>query len=103
MPRILYLIAGWSLVVIGIPLTFAPVPIPLIGVLPVLTGLAILTTHSKAVRRALQFARHRYRWISHVLERFRHRGPHGVKRMVRRTHPAAIHRHKRRQSKREES
>ncbi|MBI3676664.1 MAG: hypothetical protein HY243_08615 [Proteobacteria bacterium] len=100
MRRVFLLIAGWGLVAIGIPLTFAPVPIPLIGVLPLLIGLAILTTHSKVVRRALQFTRHRYGWISRALEKFGQRAPPGVKTMVRRTRPGAILRYARRRARR---
>lgn len=100
MRKILILIVGWGLVVIGIPLTFAPIPIPLAGVLPLLIGLAILTRHSRVVRRFLQFTRHRYGWLSRNMEKLGKRAPRGVKTMVRRTHPAAIVRHERRRLKR---
>ena len=44
MRKLLLMTVGWCLVAIGIVLTPAPVPIPLIGVLPLLVGCAILTT-----------------------------------------------------------
>ena len=46
-----WLAIGWTLVVVGIVLLPAPLPVPLIGMMPLLTGLAILTTHSKSMRR----------------------------------------------------
>jgi len=100
MRKFLLLACGWCLVAVGLVLTPAPVPIPLIGVLPLLIGCAILTTHSKAFRRGLQRLRHRYAFLSHWLERSLHRFPLMVKVMIRRTRPHALHRraqiHKRR-------
>ena len=87
--RTLWIICGWALVVTGLLLLPAPVPVPLIGVMPLLIGLAILTTHSKSVRRRLQFLRHRFDWLSRTVERFAHRAPAIVKHMIRRTNPLA--------------
>ena len=84
-----WLALGWVLVVIGVVLLPAPVPVPLIGVMPILVGLAILTTHSKPVRRRLQYARHKFEWLSRTFERFAHRAPQMVKHMIRRTNPIA--------------
>lgn len=84
-----WLALGWVLVVIGVVLLPAPVPVPLIGVMPILVGLAILTTHSKPVRRRLQYARHKFDWLSRTFDRFAHRGPQMVKHMIRRTNPIA--------------
>ena len=84
-----WLALGWVLVVIGVVLLPAPVPVPLIGVMPILVGLAILTTHSKPVRRRLQYARHKFDWLSRTFERFAHRAPQMVKHMIRRTNPIA--------------
>ena len=59
MQKILWLTLGWILTIAGIVILPLPIPIPLIGALPLLLGLAILTTHSKVIRRMLQYTRHR--------------------------------------------
>jgi hypothetical protein len=89
MRRYLILASGWLLVVIGLIVTPMPVPIPLIGVLPLLLGCAILTSHSKMFRRQMQAARHRFEWLSRRLEYFIDRGPKAVRHMVHRTNPRA--------------
>jgi putative transmembrane protein PGPGW len=96
-----WLVIGWVLVVVGIVLLPAPIPVPLIGVMPILIGLAILTTHSKNMRRRLQYTRHRFDWLSRRLDSFAHRVPEMVKSMIHRTRPHAIHRHTRIQSRRD--
>ena len=90
MRKLFWMAVGWCLVAIGIVLTPAPVPIPLIGVLPLLIGCAILTTHSKNFRRMMQRLRFRFGWISRWLDRFIHRAPLLVKVMIRRTRPLAL-------------
>jgi Putative transmembrane protein (PGPGW) len=95
-----WLILGWTLVVIGFVLLPAPIPVPLIGIMPILIGLAILTTHSKNMRRRLQYLRHRFDWLSCRLDNLAHRVPEMVKSMIHRTRPHAIHRHTRIQSRR---
>jgi hypothetical protein len=100
--RTFWLICGWLLVAVGVILLPAPVPVPLIGIMPLLIGLAILTTHSKPVRRRLQYARHKFEWLSRAFDRFAHRGPEMVKHMIRRTHPLAFIRHARLQERRDQ-
>lgn len=100
--RMLWLSVGWVLVALGTVLLFVPIPVPFIGVMPILIGLAILTTHSKAVRRRLQFARHRFEWLSRGFDKFAHRGPEMVKSMIHRTRPLAILRHARLRAHREQ-
>jgi hypothetical protein len=87
--RVFWMTFGWVLVVIGLVLLPAPIPVPLIGIMPLLVGLAILTTHSKPVRRRLQYARHKFDWLSRAFDRFAHRMPQMVKHMIRRTNPIA--------------
>jgi hypothetical protein len=94
--KFLYLILGWTLLIVGLALTPAPVPIPLIGIVPLLLGCAILSQHSRRFRRFFQWLRHRYRFISRWLENFAHRAPASVHRMLRRTNPRAIERFLRR-------
>ena len=90
MRKFFTLTAGWLLVAVGLVLTPAPVPIPLIGIVPLLMGCAILSTHSKRFRRALQRLRHRFDFVSRKLEGVRHRMPRQVKTMIRRTNPLAL-------------
>jgi hypothetical protein len=100
--RTFWLITGWLMVVVGVLLLPAPIPVPLIGIMPLLIGLAILCTHSKPVRRRLQYARHKFDWLSRAFDRFAHRGPEMVKHMIHRTRPLAFIRHARRQEWRDQ-
>lgn len=88
--KILILAAGWVLTVFGAILTVTPVPIPLIGLLPLTAGLAILIHHSRTMRRAIQRMRHRVRWFSYMLEHFAHRLPRTIARILHRSHPGPI-------------
>ena len=90
MRKILLLTLGWLLVAVGAVVTPAPVPIPFIGIVPLLLGCAILSANSKSFRRALQRLRHRFTFASHWLEGVRHRMPHQVRIMIRRTNPRAL-------------
>jgi uncharacterized membrane protein YbaN (DUF454 family) len=103
MLRLLYVICGWLLLVIGVVVTPMPVPIPMIGLAPFLVGCAILTRHSKWFRRGLQRVRHRFEWLSHRFEAFKERGPHAVRHMVRRTRPLVLHRRARMRARQKET
>ena len=92
MRKFFLLALGWLLVAVGLVLTPAPVPIPLIGILPLLVGCAILSANSKSFRRALQRLRRRFSFMSRWLEGVRHRMPLQVKTMIRRTNPRALYR-----------
>lgn len=89
------------LVIGGTLLSFTPVPIPLIGVIPLLIGCAILSTHSRAFRRGFQKMRHRFVFLSRWLERIAHRTPGSVQTMLRRTNPHAVTRFARRRTREE--
>jgi len=89
MRRYVLLSAGWVLAVAGALLMFVPLPIPLIGIMPLLIGLALLTANSKGIRRRLQYVRHRVGWLSRAFDNFAHRAPGVVKHMIRRTNPLA--------------
>lgn len=57
--------------IVGAILTPIPMPLPFpfpIGISMLLIGCAILTTHSKTFRRAVQYIRHHNRWLSRGLE-----------------------------------
>ena len=95
MRRIVFVTLGWTLVVLGAVMTPMPVPIPMIGIGPLLLGCAILTAHSKSFRRGLQRVRHRFSWLSRRFEQFRERGPLAVRHMVHRTRPSVLLRHAR--------
>ncbi len=90
MRKFFLIAAGWLLVVVGLLATFSPIPIPLIGIVPLLIGCALLSTHSKRFRRALQRLRHRFAFISRRMESLHHRMPHNVRTMIRRTNPRAL-------------
>ena len=98
--KLTVLVTGWCLLIGGAVLCLTPVPIPLIGVLPLLVGCALLSRHSKRFRRRVQRLRHRFEFFSKWLERFVHRAPKLVKVMIRRTRPHALHRHARLQRRR---
>ena len=78
------------LTVVGLVVTPMPIPIPLIGLLPLMAGLAILINHSRTMRRVIQRIRHRVRWFSYMLEHFAHRAPKKIRAILARSHPAAI-------------
>ncbi|HEX3809335.1 MAG TPA: PGPGW domain-containing protein [Rhizomicrobium sp.] len=103
MQKVLWLVAAWALIIVGLLIMPLPIPVPLIGAVPLMVGLALLTTHSKMARRALQYTRHRLEWLSHAFERFAHRMPVMVRVMIRRTRPHAFVRHKRMRDKGPES
>jgi hypothetical protein len=92
MRKLIVVTGGWGLLAAGSVLLFTPLPIPLLGVLPLLTGCAILSANSKPFRRRVQSLRHRFAFLSHWLERFLLRAPRIVKVMIRRTRPHAIQR-----------
>jgi len=85
------------LLVSGLIIMPLPVPIPFIGAVPLLLGCAILTSHSRYFRRLLQNLRHRSTFLSRWLEHMAKRGPHSVKRMIKRTNPHAFARYLRMQ------
>ncbi|MGZ5932985.1 MAG: hypothetical protein ACXWLC_10785 [Rhizomicrobium sp.] len=93
------LAVGWLLTLIGIVVTPMPIPIPLIGLLPLMAGLAILINYSRTMRRIIQRLRHRVRWISYMLEHFAHRAPKKIRTILARSHPASIERHARIQAR----
>jgi hypothetical protein len=93
--KLMVMALGWVLLVGGAILCLTPVPVPLIGVVPLLTGCALLSAHSKGFRRRLQRLRHRFEFLSQWLDRFVHRAPKLVKVMIHRTRPHALRRHAR--------
>ena len=95
MRKVLILTAGWVLTILGVLITPMPIPIPLIGVLPLMAGLAILIHHSRTMRRLLPRIRHRVRWFSTMMEHFAHRLPRTMARILHRSHPAPIARKER--------
>jgi hypothetical protein len=90
---------GWVLTLVGIVVTPMPIPIPLIGILPFMAGLAILIHYSRTMRRVIQRVRHRVRWLSYMLEHFAHRAPTKIARILHRSHPRSIERHERLQAR----
>ena len=93
------LTVGWILTLVGIVVTPMPIPIPLIGLLPLMAGLAILIHYSRRMRRLIQRVRHRVRWLSYMLEHFAHRAPKKIAAILARSHPKSIERHARIQSR----
>jgi len=71
MKKFLILAGGWFMTVVGAILTPIPMPLPFpfpIGITMLLVGCGILTTHSKAFRRGIQYVRHHNGWLSRGLE-----------------------------------
>ena len=93
MRKLSVLALGWFLLIGGLVIMPLPVPIPLIGAVPMLLGCAILTSHSRYFRRGLQSLRHRSAFVSRSLEHLAHRGPRYAKAMVKRTNPHALARY----------
>lgn len=90
MRKLIVISGGWGLMGAGVVLVLAPIPVPLVGTLPLLTGCAILATHSKRFRRRIQGLRHRFAFLSRWLDRFVHRAPRLVRVMIHRTRPHAL-------------
>lgn len=90
MRKLIVLTGGWGLLGAGALLCVTPIPVPLIGVIPLLTGASILSANSKPFRRRIQRLRHRFAFFSRWLERFVHRAPRLVRVMIRRTRPHAL-------------
>ncbi|MBV9045436.1 MAG: hypothetical protein JO167_14935 [Alphaproteobacteria bacterium] len=95
MRKIALLTLGWILVLIGIVVTPMPIPIPLIGLLPLLAGLALLIDNSRTMRRVVQRIRHRVRWLSYMIEHGAHRLPKKIAQILHRSHPAPVARKER--------
>jgi len=81
---------GWVLTIIGVVLTPAPIPIPLVGLLPLAAGLAILINYSRSMRRVIQRVRHRVHWLSYMIEHMAHRAPKKIGQILHRSRPQAI-------------
>src|SRR3569833_4354193 len=90
MRKILMFILGWVLTVVGIVLTPAPIPIPLVGLLPLAAGLALLINYSRTMRRIVQRIRHRVRLLSYMIEHMAHRAPKNIGQILHRSRPHAI-------------
>ena len=136
MQKFLVLAGGWFMTIVGAILSPIPLPLPIpfpIGITMFLVGCAILTTHSKAFRRGVQYIRHHNAWLSRALEfvarhtsdiveklahRFTHRRDGRYRRgfastarrvsaimrkMVHRTRPVAHGRHARMRARRSET
>lgn len=91
MRKLLILVGGWTLTVVGAILTPLPIPLPFpVGVTIFLVGCAILTAHSKRFRRWVQHLRHRSTRVSGMLEYLTRRAPRQVKTMEAATRPNAL-------------
>jgi hypothetical protein len=87
MKKTLVLAGGWFLTIVGGILTPIPMPLPFpfpIGITMLLVGCSILTTHSKAFRRTIQYVRHHNGWLSRGLEFVAHWVPQSVENVVHR-------------------
>lgn len=91
---------GVLLIVGGVLASPLPIPFP-VGLVLILAGSAILVAHSKGFRRFVQYLRHRNDRLSRAVDYATHRAPEKVKPVLRRTQPNALHRHARRQRKKD--
>lgn len=90
------LTSGWA--ALGAGLLVLPVPVPLpfpLAATLLLGGASILSAHSRNFRHGIQFARHRYGWLSRMVDLFADHAPESVRRSVRRTRPDLVARHRR--------
>lgn len=96
MRRVILLSCGWAVFGAGILLLPLPVPMPFpIAFVLMMFGTTILSAQSRRFRHGVQYARHRYVWLSKSFEAMGLRAPESVKKMVRRTHPGTIERYAR--------
>ena len=93
--RIGLLVFGWCLVLAGLAITPLPPPFAF-GIILLAVGLAILSTQSRFVRRAVQRFRHRYPGFSSGIERTGSRLPHWLRNPIHRTRPSPLIRLQRR-------
>ncbi|HEY2444736.1 MAG TPA: hypothetical protein VGI20_03250 [Rhizomicrobium sp.] len=101
MKKFLILSGGWTVTIVGALLTPIPLPLPFpLGIMMFLVGCAILTTHSKAFRRLVQYLRHHNGWLSRGLEFLTRRAPKRVKTMEEVTRPLAFGRQERMRARR---
>lgn len=84
-------IVGSVLLVVGTIMTPLPPPFAF-GIVLVLIGLAILAAWSKTARRWMQKGRERFPSVSDRLERVSPRLPDALRRTLKRTSPASLHR-----------
>lgn len=95
------LASGWTALATGLVILPVPVPLPVPVAIPLaFAGMAILSVHSRSFRHGMQYARHRYGWLSRGFESASARAPESVRRMIRRTRPDLIDRHARRRAAR---
>ncbi len=93
------LTTGWLVLGAGLLLLPLPVPMPFpVAALLLLTGTSILSSRSRRFRHGVQYARHRYGWLSRGFETIPARAPQSVRRMVHRTRPDLIERYARRRA-----
>lgn len=95
--RIGLLVFGWCLVLAGLVVTPLPPPFAF-GVVLLVIGLAILSTQSRVVRRAVQRVRHRHPDFSRGIDRAGPRLPSWLRRSIDRTRPAPLARLQRRRN-----
>ncbi len=90
------LILGWTLLLIGIPVT--PLPIPL-GLPMIAIGVFLLVRESRTMREAVAWIRLKWPGFSHYLNHHRPRFPRMLRYFIRRTDPRRVfrrfrHRHR---------
>lgn len=91
MKKFLILAGGWIVTLAGAVVTSLPVPMPFpVGITLFLAGCAILTAHSKAFRRGVQYLRHHHAWLSQALDSASARAPARVRALMQRTRPLAF-------------
>ena len=93
--RIGLLVFGWCLVLAGLAITPLPPPFAF-GIILLAVGLAILSTQSRFIRRAMQRFRHRHPGFSSSIERAGSRLPRWLHNPIHRTRPSPLIRLQRR-------
>ena len=57
---LLYQLLGWTLILVGLPLTLSPLPL---GIIVVAIGLALIMANSQTARKHLQHFRAQHKWL----------------------------------------
>ncbi|WP_421785764.1 hypothetical protein [Hyphobacterium sp.] len=79
---LLYQLLGWTLILIGLPLTLSPLPF---GIILVAIGLALIMANSRSARRHLQHLRAQHKCLDEWMRKAESTVPGPFDRILRQT------------------